>query len=161
MKKIIIVFCIFMMIILSGCDLNPIVNKLNGNDSSKSQNQEQGKELPDGSIFYKESTLSKNTVVEFKDDKGNVLIENSDIVKVYAKFSEDSNYYIEFEFTENGQSKFKTATEENIGKVITILANNEPLSSPTIPSVIDSSSVIVANNQSYDELIALFDKITK
>lgn len=161
MKKIIIVFCIFMMIILSGCDLNPIVNKLNGNDSSKSQNQEQGKELPDGSIFYKESTLSKNTVVEFKDDKGNVLIDNSDIVKVYAKFSEDSNYYIEFEFTENGRSKFKTATEENIGKVITITANYELLSSPIIPSVIDSSSVIVANNQSYDELIALFDKITK
>ena len=146
MKKIIIISCVFLIILLSGCNLNPIVNQLNGND---------------GSILYKEATLSKNTVVEFKDDKGNVLIENSDIVKVYAKFSEDSNYYIEFEFTENGQSKFKTATEENIGKVITITANDEPLSSPTIPSVIDSSGVIVANNQSYDELIALFDKITK
>ena len=161
MKKIIIISCVFLIILLSGCNLNPIVNQLNGNDSSKSQNQEQGKELPDGSILYKEATLSKNTVVEFKDDRGNVLIENSDIIKVYAKFSEDSNYYIEFEFTENGQSKFKTATEENIGKVITITANDEPLSSPTIPSVIDSSGVIVANNQSYDELIALFDKITK
>ncbi|MBQ6847467.1 MAG: hypothetical protein IJO62_00930 [Clostridia bacterium] len=57
MKKIIIVFCIFMMIILSGCDLNPIVNKFNGNDSSESQKQE--KALPDGSILYKEATLSK------------------------------------------------------------------------------------------------------
>ena len=161
MRKIIIVCCIFLTILLSGCDLNPIVNNLNGNDTSKSQNQEQGTKLADGSMLYKESTLSDNTVVEFKDEKGNILIDNSDIVKVYAKFSEDSNYYIEFEFTENGQSKFKTATEENIGKVITITANDEPLSSPTIPSVIDSSGVIVANNQSYDELIALFDKITK
>ena len=111
--------------------------------------------------FIKNQRSPKNTVVEFKDDKGNVLIENSDIVKVYAKFSEDSNYYIEFEFTENGQSKFKTATEENIGKIITISANNEVLSSPTIPATIESSNIIVVNNQSYNELIALFDKITK
>ena len=128
------------------------------NDSLK---KPYGTKLPDGSILYKESTLSKNTVVEFKDDKGNVLIDNSDIVKVYAKFSEDSNYYIEFEFTENGKSKFKVATEENIGKIITISANNEVLSSPTIPAAIESSSIIVVNNQSYNELIALFDKITK
>lgn len=161
MRKIIIVCCVFLMILLSGCDLNPIVNKLNGNDTSKSQNQEQGTKLADGSILYKESTLSNNTVVEFKDAKGNILIDNSDIVKVYAKFSEDSNYYIEFEFTEKGKSKFKVATEENIGEIITISANNEVLSTPTILSVIDSSSVIVANNQSFDELIALFDKITK
>lgn len=161
MRKIIIVCCIFLTILLSGCDLNPIVNKLNGNDTSKSQNQEQGTKLADGSMLYKESTLSDNTVVEFKDEKGNILIDNSDIVKVYAKFSEDSNYYIEFEFTENGKSKFKVATEENIGKIITISANNEVLSSPTIPAAIESSSIIVVNNQSYNELIALFDKITK
>lgn len=130
------------------------------NDTSKLQNQYDGKKLADGSILYKEAVLSQNTVVEFKDEKGNLLIENSDIVKVYAKFSENSNYCIEFEFTENGRSRFKTATEENIGKVITISVNNEPLSFPTIPSVIDSSSIILANNENYDELIALFDKIT-
>ena len=122
---------------------------------------EQGEELPDGSILYKEATLSNDVVVEFKDDKGNILIDNSDIVKVYVKFSENSNYYIEFEFTENGQSKFKLATEENVGKVIIISADDEVLSSPTIMEVINSGNVIIVNNQSLDELMTLFNKITK
>lgn len=39
MKKIIIISCVFLIILLFGCNLNPIVNQLNGNDSSKSQNQ--------------------------------------------------------------------------------------------------------------------------
>lgn len=161
MKKIAIICCVILIVTLTGCDLNPIVNKLNGNENSKVQSEEQGKELPDGTVLYKESVISKNTVVEFKDDKENELIDNNDIVKVYAKFSEYNNYYIEFEFTASGQTKFANATKENVGKTITISANNEILSSPTIQYPIDSGNVVVANNQSYDELITLFDKITK
>lgn len=159
-KFLAVIISLILCFYLSGCGLNSTENKSNESNTSDLQSEEQVSELPDGSTIYKEATLSENTVVEFKDDTGNVLIDNNDIAKVYVKYSEDNNYYIEFEFTENGRQKFKTATEENIDKAITISANGIILSSPTINSVIDSNRVFVTNNQSYDEVISFFDKIT-
>lgn len=152
-----LIFCFSLV----GCGFNSTENKSNENNTSDLQSKEQVSELPDGSTIYKEATISENNVVEFKDNDGNVLIDNNDILKVYLKNSEDNGYYIEFEFTEDGRKKFKIATEENIGKAITISANGMILSSPTVNYVIDSSKVFVANSQSYDELMTLFENITE
>lgn len=146
---------------LAGCGLNSTENKSNESDTSNLQSKKQTNEFYDGTTLYKEATLSENSVVEFKDVNSNVLIDNNDIVKVYLKSSEDNGYYIEFEFTEDGREKFKIATEENIGKAITISANGKVLSSPTVNGIIDSDMVFVANSQSYDELKTLFENITE
>lgn len=152
-----------MILSFSACDLNPIVNKLNGNEESAKTQQEKEKytKLADGTYLYKQSSVSIEKKIQFKDENNNVLLDSADIMFVCAKWSEYNSYYIQLEFNEQGTIAFANATKENIGKKMHIVLDEQILSSPTVVDEITDGIVIISNYESYDELISFFNKLVK
>ncbi len=140
MKKI-FVLCFIIILCLVGCS-------------------PKGTQLPDGTYQYMMSNIPNNKTIEFKDEDGNILLTESDIEWVYVKYSEEYNYYIVFDFTEEGSTEFATATKENIGKQIAILVDGEVLSSPVVVAEITDGKTLLAYNKSYNEIMKIHDKIT-
>ena len=162
MKRIFILITIIIVVFsLSACDLNPIVNKLNGNEASAKAQQEKEKytELADGTYLYKQSNVSTENNIQFMDEENNVLLDSSDIMFVSAKWSEYNSYYIQFEFNEQGTIAFANATKENKGKKMHIVLDEQILSSPMVVDEITNGVVIISNYKSYDELISFFNKV--
>lgn len=162
MKRIFILITIIIVVLsLSACDLNPIVNKLNGNEASAKAQQEKEKytELADGTYLYKQSNVSTENNIQFMDEENNVFLDSSDIMFVSAKWSECNSYYIQFEFNEQGTIAFANATKENKGKKMHIVLDEQILSSPMVVDEITNGVVIISNYKSYDELISFFNKV--
>lgn len=160
MKKFVFLITIILLILsLSACDLNPMVNKINGNEASaKEKQEEEYTVLDDGTFLYKQSKVSAANKIQFKDEIGNVLLDSTDILFISAKRSDYNGYYIELEFTEDGTIAFANATRNNKGKTISIVLNGEVLLSPTVYDEITDGKVIIANHNSYEELISFFNK---
>lgn len=160
MKRILIfMLCLLLPLSITACDLNPIVNRINGRlDNSSTQAQD--KENFDDSIYSEGAPVSNTVTIEFRDESGNVLLNNSDIVKVYAKFDPTMSFFVELKLTENGSEKFAAATRENLGKTISIYANDAIISSPIVNEEIKSESIIIANCSSQEEAFSLFDTLT-
>ena len=161
MKKIsLLIFVISLVLVMSACNKAPLkqndINSQSGDDSQVSSSAV----LDDGTILYKQAKLSSNVTAEFRDEDGNVLLDNNDIEMVYVKFSEYNNYFIEFAFTKTGAKKFETATSENVGKTISICVDNKVIIAPTVPATITDDSVILSSAKSYEELSALFEQLT-
>lgn len=160
MKKIsLLLFVISLVFVMSACNRAPLkqndINSQSGDSHINSSVM-----LDDGTILYKQAKLSSNVTAEFRDEDGNVLLDNSDIEMVYVKFSEYNNYFIEFAFTKTGAKKFETATSENVGKTISICVDNKVIIAPTVPATITDDSVILSSAKSYEELSALFEQLT-
>lgn len=160
MKKIgLLLFVISLVLVMSACNKAPLKqNDINSQSGDSQVNS--SVVLDDGTILYKQAKLSSNVTTEFRDEDGNVLLDNSDIEMVYVKFSEYNNYFIEFAFTKTGAKKFETATSENIGKPISICVDNKVIIAPTVPATITDDSVILSSAKSYEELSALFEQLT-
>ncbi len=160
MKKLsAVLFCVVVVLCFSGCDLNPLVNILNGN-AAKVESYVEGTVLEDGTTLYYQDKVSDAVSIEFKDENGKVWLDNADIVKVSAKFDDIYRYYIELELTENGSTKFSEATKENIGKTITISADGVAISSPTVEAEITTKTAIISNIIGQQELFDLFNTLT-
>ena len=160
MKRILIfMLCLLMPLGITACDLNPIVNRINGKlDNSSTEGQ--SKENYDYDIYSEGAPVSNTVTIEFRDENGIVLLNNSDIVKVYAKFDPTMSFFIELQLTENGSEKFAAATRGNLGKTISIYANDAIISSPIVNEEIKSESIIIANCSSQEEAFSLFDTLT-
>ena len=102
MKRILIfMLCLLLPLSITACDLNPIVNRINGRlDNSSTEGQ--SKENYDYDIYSEGAPVSDTVTIEFCDEDGNVLLNNSDIVKVYAKFDPTMSFFVELKLTENG-----------------------------------------------------------
>ena len=164
MKRVCLSIIIIAMIVcLSACDLNPIVNKLNGNEASAKVQQEKEKytELADGTYLYNQSEVSAENKIQFLDEENNVLLDSSNIMLVSAKWSEYNSYYIQLEFNEQGTIAFANATKENIGKKLYIVLDEQIISFPTVVDEITDGIVIISNYNNYDELISFFNKLVK
>ena len=81
--------------------------------------------MPDGSIQYRQLNVSNNKELEFKDEGGNVLLDEKDVAWIYEKYSEDSGYHLILEFTVDATTELAEATKENIGKEISLFADGE------------------------------------
>ena len=164
MKRILFLIAIIIMLFsLSACDLNPLINKINGNEAAaKAESEEQKyKTLADGTRLYKKSNVSAESKIQFKDEDGNILLDASDVLFVSAKWSDYNGYYIELEFTEEGKTDFANATRENIGKKINVAFGEQILSSPIVNEEITDGRAILGNCQGYDELMIIFNKFVK
>ena len=164
MKRIFVLIIVIIVILsLSACDLNPIVNKLNGNEAAAKAQQEKEKytELADGTYLYKQSGVSTENIIQFIDEENNVLLDSSDIMFVSAKWSEYNSYYIQLEFNEQGTIAFANATKENKGKKLYIVSDEQIISSPKVVDEITDGIVIISNYNNYDELISFFNKLVK
>ena len=129
--------------------------------SAESDSAPQSTKLDDGTYLYFQSTIPSGKVIEFKNEKGAVLLTQDDIEFVYLKYSEINNYFVEIKFTDDGTTRFAKATEENIGKTITVSADNEVLLSPIVMGKITGGSAVLTVNEGYEAAKTLHNKFTK
>jgi len=80
--------------------------------------------------------------LEFKDEAGNVLIEDKDIKLAHAYYDYGA-YMVYIELTPEGAELFALATAANLGRVITIEVDGEIISAPVVNSVITGGSAII------------------
>ena len=100
--------------------------------------------------------LDKTAQIKFTDEKDNVLLSGTDIKN--ATYSEEPtdatglpNPHVVLEFSAEGKEKFAKATEENIGKVIKIMLDENELMKPGVSEKIDSNTAIITLGGTYDE----------
>lgn len=143
MKKY-FVLSLCLIILLSCCSCNP-----------------RGATMPDGSIQYRQSNISNKKELEFKDEDGNVLLNEKDVAWVYEKYSEDAGYHLILEFTADGTAKLAEATKDNIGKEILLFADGEKMFSAMVVAEITNGKIAITGKASnYRQLMSLNEKIT-
>lgn len=99
----------------------------------------------------------------FTDVDGNKLVSGADVVdaqKAMGKIDNSgvSKPYVALEFTEKGKEDFAKATEENIGKPLLIVLDDNVISNPIVNTAITSGRATISGTftpQEVDDLAAL------
>jgi len=91
--------------------------------------------------------IGKTALLEFKTDDGKVVVSGSNLKNAQLVFSQEQNSLgepqISFELDAAGTTAFASATQANIGKVITIYLDSQILMSPTVEvAITDGKGVI-------------------
>ena len=99
--------------------------------------------------------LGKPGSLEFKDGDGNVVLDGTDVAAAEGGVTEDSTgnkqYVVSLELTAEGTQKFAQATEDNLGKQISIVYDNEVISAPTVQSKITEGKAQITGMSSIEE----------
>ncbi len=101
--------------------------------------------------------LGSTAKLEFKDSKGNVVLEGKDVKEAIATYGQldsgvTAQYYVSLTFNQEGRKKFADATEE-MAKLsgtnenyIAIALDGENISVPSVSERIDSDSCVITGN---------------
>ena len=117
--------------------------------------------MTDGSILFGQSNISNQKQLEFKDEDGNVLLDEKDVAWVYEKYSEDSGYHLILEFTADGAAELATVIKENIGQEISLFADGENVFSAIVSAEIeDGKMASIGKASNYKQLMSLSEQIT-
>lgn len=100
--------------------------------------------------------LGKPGSLEFQDEKGEVVLNGSDIADAKGGVQENPTtgareYVVELKLTKEGTKKFATATEENLGKQIAIVYDGEVISAPVVNSVISEGTAQITGQSTIEE----------
>ena len=91
--------------------------------------------------------LGEPAELEFKDSEGSVLIEGSKHLEDAYVSLYNGAYAINLVFNSEGTTAFAEATQNNIGKTLSIQINGKEIMAPTVQSAItDGQAVITAEN---------------
>lgn len=97
--------------------------------------------------------LDKTAKVEFRDQDGNVLLSGDDIKS--AKYSNEAvdstglpSPHVVLTFSEEGASKFASATEKLVGNIMGIYLDGEVISEPHVNEKIESNTAIITMGSS-------------
>ncbi|NPV52818.1 MAG: protein translocase subunit SecD [Firmicutes bacterium] len=86
--------------------------------------------------------IGKTAMLEFKDESGNIIMTGDDLKNATAGYDEYGRPAVHFELTPAGGKKFEKATRENLGRQISIILDNQVLSSPVVQAVIKDKGII-------------------
>lgn len=107
--------------------------------------------------------LGKPGSLEFWDYQGNVILEGTDIADARAVSTKDQmenvSYAVSLTLTDEGAKKFATATEENLGKPLPIVYDNEIIREPTVQAVITNGQAQISNMASFEDAEELASQI--
>lgn len=88
------------------------------------------------------------------NDAYEAVLTGSDIKNAQAGVDDSGtvkDYVVQLQFTEDGASKFATATAANIGKPIYIIYDGKVASAPTVQSAITDGNAVINKISDYDE----------
>ena len=97
--------------------------------------------------------------LEFRDAEGNVLIKGNQHLESATAVMYEGSYAVSLQFNEEGTKEFATATQNNIGKAISIYINNELVISPTVNAAITDGNAVITGNYTYTQANELAVKI--
>lgn len=91
--------------------------------------------------------IGKTALLEFKTEDGKVVVSGKDLVDAKLVFSQAQNTLgqpeISFTLNAAGKAAFAAATQENIGKKISIYLDGQLLMSPTVESAITDGAGVI------------------
>lgn len=105
--------------------------------------------------------LSEDIKVEFRDESGEVWLNNRHIQTVSLQILPESSNCILFTLTDTGGQALARATEANIGNVIEVWIDGEVVASPTVQEEIEDTVFLMSLGEDYDKCVALFEKMTE
>ena len=101
--------------------------------------------------------------LEFRTEDGEVVLTGVDIKNaqegMYKNQSGNTEYVVQLTLNEEGAEKFAKATEENIGKRISIIYDGKVVSSPKVKSAITGGEAQIDQISSYEEATTLASTI--
>ena len=99
--------------------------------------------------------LGKPGSLSFQTEDGATVLEGTDVQTAQAATSSDSlgnsQNVVELQLTDEGSKKFADATEENIGKRILIIYDDQVISAPTVQSHITGGTAQITGMSSREE----------
>ena len=110
-----------------------------------------------GQLLFLDSenyTIWQNNQNNGTDDAYEAVLTGSDIKNAQAGVDDSGtvkDYVVQLQFTEDGASKFATATAANIGKPIYIIYDGKVASAPTVQSAITDGNAVINKISGYDE----------
>lgn len=110
-----------------------------------------------GQLLFLDSenyTIWQNNQNNGTDDAYEAVLTGSDIKNAQAGVDDSGtvkDYVVQLQFTEDGASKFATATAANIGKPIYIIYDGKVASAPTVQSAITDGNAVINKISDYDE----------
>lgn len=109
--------------------------------------------VKDAEVILKE--LGRAGAIQFMDEKGNVVLEGSDIRDAEADMYRDDlgfeGYAVILKLNDAGVKKFARATAENVGKRIAIIYDDKVISAPIVEEPIESGDATITKIGSFDE----------
>ncbi len=102
--------------------------------------------------------LITSTELEFRDESGTVLMDNSTIVSAEAKKNPEveGEYMVVVNFDESGAKQFFNITQSNVGNSIMIFVDDKLISAPIVQEAISGGSASITSDftEQEAELIA-------
>ncbi|HIW21007.1 MAG TPA: protein translocase subunit SecDF, partial [Candidatus Dorea intestinavium] len=99
--------------------------------------------------------LGKPGSLAFTTEDGTEVLSGSDVAQASAQSGQDkmnnTEYTVRLTLTEEGKSKFATATAENVGKSINIVYDGETISSPRVNEAITGGEAYITGNFTFEE----------
>lgn len=95
--------------------------------------------------------IGQTALLEFKDEKGNLIMTGEYLVKAQPDFDQFGRPVIAFELNDQGTKIFAKATRENIGKKIGIYLDGELLTDPIVQDEINRRGHIQGGYTSVEE----------
>lgn len=100
--------------------------------------------------------LGKPGSLEFQTADGETVLTGSDIKTADAKTGQDDKsgatiYMVELQLNKEGKEKFAKATEENVGKQISIVYDDEVISSPRVKEKISGGTAYIDGMADFEE----------
>ena len=86
--------------------------------------------------------------LEFRDPEGEVVIEGKNITACGLAYADETqtSYAVSFQLDDEGSKAFAEATQNNIGRAISIYMDDELISAPTVNSAITGGSGIITSS---------------
>ena len=108
--------------------------------------------------------LGKPGSLHFEDESGKKVLEGTDVKTASAGTMADEmtgaqKYIVELVLTDEGSSKFATATSNNIGKKIPIVYDGDVISEPVVQSTVSGGKAYIDGMASYEEAEQLASSI--
>lgn len=94
--------------------------------------------------------IGKTALLEFKDESGQTVLTGKDLKDAKAQIDQN-RHLVAIEFSEEGGRKFADLTAKNVGKTISILLDQQVLTSPVVQEVITGGKAVITGNRSMDE----------
>ena len=159
-KTIILLLVLILSFSLIGCG---VVEKDESNDdkapSSSTEGDKKNNDKTGSDKYLVQSDEIKN--IEFKRVSGEALLAEEDVESVAVGYDEENGYYLYVLFTTEGADKLKAVTAANVGKTMQIATHGEVIISGTINEAITGGELILTGSFNYDDIMHIFNSITK
>ncbi len=95
--------------------------------------------------------IGRTALMQFKDDKGNVVLSGKDLKDARANMREGNAAIVNIEFNDEGGKKFAELTAKNIGKQIAIELDGKVLTAPVVQEAITGGKAQISGQRNMEE----------